>query len=92
LIDFVLTVLAMSLFCQGIDILFQNGMLLNPVRKWGERQKFQLILKPLFLCHECFASTYGSVAFLLLNDVSILWPVACVCCIPVNAIIFRIVN
>lgn len=62
--------LIIALVCNGIEILFEDGMLLGWLRKWVDSKvndTWYNILKPVFFCVYCFASFWGSIVLVLLN-------------------------
>lgn len=103
-------ILLSSIFCCSIRIAFEDGMILAPVKNTGTfclRFVFgynhgNFLVKPLFTCHYCMASTYGSVAFwiitLFISQEQVTthtyyhWLFTCVCLIFVNGVLYSYLN
>jgi len=77
----ILTTIAISLFCNGLYLICEDGMILSPVREWLEKRIGQyMIYKPIIGCVTCMASIWGTVVFFTLHDYC-LWPYWILCCI-----------
>ena len=93
LIDILLTIIIIVLFCLGLRTLFCEGMILHFVRKPFENMKspaWNYILKPVVLCVVCFASVWGGTVFILLHG---FLPVIelIICCVS-SAFLIHIIN
>lgn len=73
LTEIILTIFIMSLFCLGIDRMMEQNMLFESARKPFENLKNKWLkefIKPIVLCVTCFASTWGTLAFICLHGLN----------------------
>ena len=92
------TLIYMSLFCVGLQISMESGMLLNPIYRYlDKRIKKEWLRKVLIDCMYCFASLWGSIVFWTIqiandniNGIStvIYWIILTFCCVYVNGIVY----
>lgn len=95
-------ILNMSLFCVAMYELQNSGMIFNPISKsfhWLrdriDRTKskslrfiYQIISKPITSCVICFASTYGTIAFIYFGGDWYYYPYCVIVCSLFNYIIY----
>jgi hypothetical protein len=82
MIDLLLQVIYISLFCLGWHTITSEGMIFYFIRTWLDKRIPQsplgdLIYKPLIGCSPCMASFWGSICYWILNyptrEALILW-------------------
>lgn len=59
MIDYLLTILACSVYCFGWWIVTNEGNILFPLKQWADRNLHKWIYKPLFGCVVCYGSIHG---------------------------------
>lgn len=67
MIQFIISLLPASLFIYGVNILFQEGHLLEKLGEWMRSKWPNWITKPLYDCSICMASLWGSIAFVAIG-------------------------
>lgn len=92
----ILKTFMMSLFCFGMYTAMQPGMLLNPIKE-KLRGMPSYLFKPLFACIYCMASTWGTLAYILISiyckDFNIAEYVVCVVsCIALNKWLYILIE
>lgn len=74
---FLLSIIPASLFIYGVNILFQEGHLLEKQGKWMRNKFPDWITKPLFDCAICQSSFWGILSFVFglpnLFDIHFRW-------------------
>ena len=89
MIEFILSVVICSLWCFGIWIASDEGMILYKPKELAEKYLPYLIYKPLFGCVICYSSIHGGSLFMLINgDLKMLLP-AIVCTAGLNYMIVQ---
>ncbi len=90
MIDLLLLSVLVGLFCNGLQIVTDTNMILEPVSKWldskfvkddGEEMTVNKLYFPILYCIRCMPSIYGTIfclAFLPIG-VSLLWQIPIVC-------------
>lgn len=88
MLELLLSALVISLFCNGIHILFEEGRLFGSIRKINLPE---LISSPLYDCILCMASIWGTVGFILVygHDPNLWrgWIITIIICIPLNGFV-----
>ena len=91
MLDLLLNSLIISLFIVGIHISMEEGMIFGSIHKL---KLPEILAKPLYSCHLCMASVWGTIGFIALYELNqdswIPWILTIVICIPLNGIIFGI--
>jgi len=67
MINFLLSCFVCSLYCIGLWVITDKGMILCEVKEWFKERIHPFIFKPLFGCVVCYASIHGGTLFLLFN-------------------------
>lgn len=67
MIQFLISLLPASLFIYAVNILFQEGHLLEKPGKWMRDNWPDKITKPLFDCAICQSSFWGAVSFVAID-------------------------
>jgi len=94
----ILKIFLISLFCVAIRKITDEGMVFYPVKEWLNRViKSEVILSPLINCVYCFASFWGSVAYVLLTHFILSqhincaeWAFCCICAAPLNGFLWNL--
>ena len=90
------TLMYMSLFCVGLKISLEEGMILRPIHNWLERKiKKEWIKKLLFSCVYCFSSFWGAAVYWAVPhkgysgvELIVYWLILTVCCVCVNGVFY----
>lgn len=85
-----LVVMLSSLWCLGVNSLFQEDMILERLATKLDEKLPLWVNKPLWRCPPCMASVHGSAAFFLFlyGDFGLLfWPCLIVCLAGINYVI-----
>lgn len=87
------TLVLMAAFCCGVKKAFADGMLLSGLHAHLSATLHPSVHKPLLNCIYCFASTYGTVAYLLLGGRSVGEGLALVVgCVFANGLLWYALN
>jgi hypothetical protein len=95
MIEQLLDIFYISLFCMGWHTVTSDGMLLSSLRSLGDRifhekSFFSWVYMPVFGCPICYASFWGSIVYWILNapcgKAFILWIPTLFCVAFVNKI------
>lgn len=93
----ILKIFLMSLFCVGIRKVTDEGMIFFFIKKFlNDHIKNEAILNPIINCIYCFASVWGSIAYILLSFIigyeinAIEWIYCCICCVFVNGFLWNL--
>ena len=62
MLEILIFVLLQGLAINGFQMAMDEGMILNPYKKWLQRQK-GWVGRPMGLCIKCMAATYGTLTF-----------------------------
>ncbi len=86
-------IIVISLFCYGIHIASEPGMLLSSIAEWFEKKLPVFWYKPLFGCVYCMASVWGTAGYVLisihLGSFGLCeWLLCVVCCIAANKYLY----
>lgn len=75
MINYLLTILACSLYCFGWWIVTSEGKILSPLKSFAEKWLPDALYKPLFGCVVCFGSIHGgTMYYLITGDLKMLLP------------------
>jgi hypothetical protein len=78
----IIKVFIISIFCQGLNVLLSENMILGFIRDYIYSKNlsniFIYILKPIVLCHLCFASFWGTIIYINISEFNIIEYIICV--------------
>lgn len=90
--ELILKIIFISAFCNGLYLITDEGMILNPllklmekflIDKRGVEVKYHFLYKPLIGCLTCFSSVWGSLVYWVVTPFTIenlyLWPIVIIC-------------
>ena len=90
-------IIIISLFCEGLNIILDEGMLLGFIRPWIDQrlkpQSFmRYVLKPIVFCHICFASVWGTIVYCLIVDQFLIneWIVCIISATYLNGLLYNL--
>jgi len=93
----ILKIFVISLFCEGLNILLSDGMLLGFIRTYLDnnlkpQSKIRYILKPIVFCHICFASFWGSIVYYLISDTFYIpeWLIIIISATYINGLLYNL--
>lgn len=96
--NFILDILLISLFCNGLAIISSEGYVLHPFKIWmnevfHEDSKFRFLYNPIIGCVVCYASFWGSIMYWILIKPCwlsfVLWPFVVTAVSAVNLFIYK---
>lgn len=70
MIRLIIEILILSVFCNGLYIAAEDGMILSRPNRWMEKKLPLWIYKPLLGCIYCMASIWGAVVHLVLSGIA----------------------
>lgn len=96
---FLLSLLPASLWIYAVNILFQDGHLLEKQGKWMREKWPKYINKPAFDCAICMASVHGTIWFFIVlpyfYSVELhikFWPLFVFCLCGLNTVINKLIS
>lgn len=77
----IFTIVIISLFCNGLKIITEEGMIFHPFEVWASKLP-NIIYKPLIGCLGCMGSVWGIAIYIALNGFSLIQiPYIIICCV-----------
>lgn len=103
---YLIQILLISLFCNGLFKSADEGMILNPIKESIWRFIVKNELKdwwywPLIGCPYCMASIWGSIIYWVVNlyvwpasgiKLFAMWPIICVACVFTNGLLYELLE
>ena len=93
----IITIVLISFFCQGLNILLEENMILGFIRVYLDRklvgkETIKYWLKPIVYCHVCFASFWGSIVYVSITDQYIIqeWFICIVSASFLNSLLYNL--
>lgn len=103
MINYLLTIVLISAFCNGLYICMDEGMVLNPIWKRiekllmktnGSEVKYHFLYKPLGGCLACMASVYGSLVYWAIQPFTLtslmMWPIVIIASVYTNLVLNKL--
>lgn len=98
MINLIVEIIFISLFCNGLAIISSEGYVLHPFKIWmnntfPEESKLRFLYNPIVGCVVCYASFWGSIMYWILATPSLfslaLWPFVVTTVSAVNLFIYK---
>ena len=88
LIEILLTIVIISIWCNGVYIVTSEHQLGYPLRQWLKPKFSEYLFKPILGCVTCMASIHGAYIYLFLHGWDWNLILCCVCAAWLNPVLY----